>query len=176
MSFITCVFEMVNIILKVIHHDHIYQYMCVYIFLRLCIFMMVLARDQGYLQLWGRVDLGINRLEKTVKLLVKTCLWYGLNSLIPVKLEVKKSRIVYGTFDICQLEVSLSEKALPVRINKKPFSGLIKRVGNGSYIKASTSQWMKKKLFSGLRRRFKLSAASLSLANNVKHLGLGNFN
>lgn len=34
-SSITCVFEMVNVILTVfiIHHDHIYQYVCVYIFI-----------------------------------------------------------------------------------------------------------------------------------------------
>jgi len=45
---------------------------------------------------------------------------------------MKKSRVVCGTFDICQLEASLSEKELPVGINKKRFSGLIKCVGSGS--------------------------------------------
>lgn len=37
-----------------------------------------------------------------------------------------------GTFDICQPVALLSKEELPVGINKKPFSGLIKCVGNGS--------------------------------------------
>lgn len=57
--------------------------------------------------------------------------------------EEKKS--CNGTFDICQPIALLSKKKkkkkeLPVGINKKPFSGLIKCVGNGSQIKASTSK------------------------------------
>lgn len=59
-------------------------------------------------------------------------IWAQLISLIPVELEMEKSRVVCGTFDICQLEASLSEKELPVGINKKPFSGLVKCVGSGS--------------------------------------------
>lgn len=45
-----------------------------------------------------------------------------------------------GTFDICQPIALLSKKELPVGINKKPFSGLVKCVGNGSQIKTSTSK------------------------------------